>query len=111
VPLVKAAELRITLYQHFDVFLLVLEHQPTSSYSLRHESTVRRTSSADGRGFAGITGEQSRRVERAAGGDRPHRSPSGEKSDWLCAMAAVMSSTYRRATTGMALRDYLTLLL
>jgi hypothetical protein len=30
VPLVKAAEFRITLYQHFDVFLLVLEHQPTS---------------------------------------------------------------------------------
>jgi hypothetical protein len=30
VPLVKAAEFRIALYQHFDVFLLVLEHQPTS---------------------------------------------------------------------------------
>src|SRR5450432_2615210 len=56
VPLVKAAEFRIALYQHFDVFLLVLEHQPTSSLSLGRGRAVRRTWHAGGHGFAKIRG-------------------------------------------------------
>src|SRR5689334_15368652 len=43
VALIQAAKLRIALDQHFDVILLVLEHQPTSSAKNTHAKTLRIT--------------------------------------------------------------------
>src|SRR5579884_2805769 len=55
VALIKAAEFRIALHQHFDFLLLVLEHQPTSS-RIDNEPARRRADGDASRTWIGIGG-------------------------------------------------------